>query len=368
MKKDIYKNLNITDDIIIQIIDSHEELNYLAKIGTKHIFVYKSLADYVINRYEDSDDRKESLYRIYAHIEKRPTCKNCGKRVKFKGKLTINEIKENKIVQGHGFDMFCSKKCSVSNGELLERNKRGCLLKYGVDNASKLAEVKEKRVKTMIEKYGVTNSYLIPEIYENARLDVSVIKRVNNCKNTLMEKYGVNCSFNLPWVKCNKNTTEAKIKEYNTKLKNKSFKGKTSNEENTVFIILSNKFGENDIVRPYIDERYKNPKTNRFYECDFYIKSLDLFIEYQGYWTHGPHPFNEKSYEDIEILNNIINKAKHSTKYKDAIITWTERDVIKRNVAKENKIKYLELWPYRCCKLTIEEQINNYIKRALIIN
>ena len=155
--------------------------------------------------------------------------------------------------------------------ELLERNKRGCLLKYGVDNASKLAEVKEKRVKTMIEKYGVTNSYLIPEIYEKARLDVSVIKRVNNCKNTLMEKYGVNCSFNLPWVKCNKNTPEAKIKEYNTKLKNKSFKGKTSNEENAVFIILSNKFGENDIVRPYIDERYKIQKQIDFMNAIFIL-------------------------------------------------------------------------------------------------
>lgn len=45
----------------------------------------------------------------------------------------------------------------------------------------------------------------------------------------------------------------------------------TSRPENCVYEKLTTAF-KNDVVRYYSDERYP-------FECDFYIKSLDLFIE-----------------------------------------------------------------------------------------
>ena len=47
---------------------------------------------------------------------------------------------------------------------------------------------------------------------------------------------------------------------------------------------------------------------------------------------------------DIEILNEWKSKSENSDFYKKAIYVWTEHDVKKRNIAKENKINYLEIF------------------------
>ena len=78
------------------------------------------------------------------------------------------------------------------------------------------------------------------------------------------------------------------------------------------------------------------------YNCDFYIPSLDLYIECNYHWTHGGHPFNENNIEDITILN--LWKNKNLSYYDNAIQTWTVRDVNKRNTAKKNKLNFIEIW------------------------
>ena len=59
---------------------------------------------------------------------------------------------------------------------------------------------------------------------------------------------------------------------------------------------------------------------------------LDLYIEIQGSWTHGKHAFNENNQDDIDKLN--LWKSKNTKFYDNAIYTWTELDVKKRNIAK----------------------------------
>lgn len=39
-------------------------------------------------------------------------------------------------------------------------------------------------------------------------------------------------------------------------------------------------FGPDDVVRQYRDPRYP-------FFCDFYVRSLDLFVECNFHWTHG---------------------------------------------------------------------------------
>ena len=99
----------------------------------------------------------------------------------------------------------------------------------------------------------------------------------------------------------------------------------SSKQEDTVYDILKQVFP--DIVRQYKSEKYP------FY-CDFYIPSLDLYIEVNFNWTHGKHLFNPNNEEDIKTLNIWHNKAKQSNFFKNAIITWTVRDV--------NKVEYIE--------------------------
>ena len=84
-------------------------------------------------------------------------------------------------------------------------------------------------------------------------------------------------------------------------------------------------------------------KDSRYpYHIDFYLPDYDLFIEIQGHWSHGKHPFDETNLNDIETLK--LWKEKQSPFYKSAINVWTQRDVEKRNTAKKNKIKYLEIF------------------------
>ena len=85
----------------------------------------------------------------------------------------------------------------------------------------------------------------------------------------------------------------------------------------------------------YIDDRYP-------FHVDFYIPSLDLFIELNIHWHHGKQPYIESSIDCKNQLNIWNIKSKSSQNYKNAINTWTKRDVIKRNTAKENNLNYIE--------------------------
>ena len=67
-----------------------------------------------------------------------------------------------------------------------------------------------------------------------------------------------------------------------------------------------------------------------------------MFIELQGSWTHGKHPFDKNSNKDIYILN--IWKLKNTKYYNNAIKVWTISDIKKRETAKKNNLNYIELF------------------------
>lgn len=120
-------------------------------------------------------------------------------------------------------------------------------------------------------------------------------------------------------------------KEYITKTKNKSFN--SSKPEEKLYHILLEKYGSKNVKRRYKEERYP------FY-CDFYIPSEDLFIELNNHWTHGGKPFDPDDIECQEKLKLWQEKSKQSKFYENAIKTWTERDVNKIKIAKENNLNY----------------------------
>lgn len=120
-------------------------------------------------------------------------------------------------------------------------------------------------------------------------------------------------------------------KEYLTKKKNNSFN--TSKPEEELYESLLAQYNEKTILRRYKEERYP------FY-CDFYIVEDDLFIELNAHWTHGGKPFNPDDEECQEKLAIWKEKAKQSKFYENAIKTWTERDVKKQQIAKENHLNY----------------------------
>ena len=90
--------------------------------------------------------------------------------------------------------------------------------------------------------------------------------------------------------------------------------------------------------------------------CDFYIKSLDLYMECNFHWTHGFHPYNENSIEDVKKLD--LWKSKGTNYYFNAINTWTVRDINKRNTAKKNNLNYVELFSLDEAKKFIDNIMN----------
>lgn len=190
--------------------------------------------------------------------------------------------------------------------EYKEKTKATCLQKYGVEHHTKSIECKEKHVKTCLELYGVPNPFESKDVQEKI-------------KQTCLERYG-----NEKYQK----TKEYSEKVYSTKLKNHTFK--VSKPEEEVFKMLTEKYDA-------VERQYKS-KCYPFL-CDFYISSLDLYIEYQGFWTHGGHPFNSNSKEDLCKLN--LWKERE---YNDGINTWTIRDPLKRETAKNNHLNWLEFF------------------------
>lgn len=66
----------------------------------------------------------------------------------------------------------------------------------------------------------------------------------------------------------------------------------------TLFLILKDFYSQ--VIRERFDERFP-------FRIDFYVPEKDLFIEYQGFWTHGKHPFDISSEKDLTILKKWRN-------------------------------------------------------------
>lgn len=334
--------------IIIQRISKqskNERCNYL-------------INNYLKYRFSDSKSINETLYRIFLNIEIRPRCKYCGGEATYMG--------------AGNFQRFCSIKCAMNSEEVKQHCKDLLQEKYGVDNVYQLESVKNKIKQTCREKYGADN-YLKSEESKIKIKETSLkrygteypsqsqvfrekVKKTNNEKyggnapacsvevqnkmrKTCEEKYGIPSyvqtqQFKDLW-KNEDFVKRIKEKEYKTKKNNNSFKKSTPE----IKILELLKINYPDTIYQYsTDPRYP-------FNCDFYIPNLDLFIEYNGHWTHQDHIFDENSKDDLLILENMKNKSIKSSFYKTAIDVWTRRDPLKIKTAKENNLNYLILWP-----------------------
>ena len=217
----------------------------------------------------------------------------------------------------------------------IEKAKQTCFKKYGVEYIFKSKEIQDKIKQTILSKYGVEYVLQSNEVQDKIKqtnlrkygaeypLQSEFIQ--NKIKRILIYNYNVD----NPW-KCK----EFQQKAHETKKKNGSY-GK-SNEEDYVYSILVDIYGKDNVKRQYKSELYP-------FACDFYIISKNLYIEYNGMWTHGHIPYIGSKENEIQ-LKKWKQKAVTSDYYNSAIVTWTISDVKKRTTAKENNLNYIELW------------------------
>ena len=86
-----------------------------------------------------------------------------------------------------------------------------------------------------------------------------------------------------------------------------------------------------------MDERYP-------FSCDLYVKSLDLFIEINAFWTHSDHFFDENNLDDLRDFEDLKERSEYDNHAINLLDTWTKRDVIKRETAIKNNLNYLVFW------------------------
>lgn len=112
--------------------------------------------------------------------------------------------------------------------------------------------------------------------------------------------------------------------------------------EEVVYDLLVERFGKEDVIYQYGIHPYD---TRYPYNCDFYIQSLDLFIELNTHYSHADHWFDRSNPNDLNKKHQW--EAETESAYKKAIRQWTVTDVEKRNAAKDNHLNYLVFWDGR---------------------
>lgn len=113
----------------------------------------------------------------------------------------------------------------------------------------------------------------------------------------------------------------------------------SSKPEAIVYDLLVEKFGEDDIELQYKSENYP-------FACDFYVKSLDLYIELNLYVTHGGHWFDCNNQDDVNRLAVLKSRVTKRNMYQKMVYVWTKSDIEKRTTAINNHLNYVVFWKY----------------------
>ena len=393
-------------ELIEYLTDNSGEYN--KRINRKYLETHDlNILHILYNVYDDLSEETpvyEIYYRLKNNLKKRPVCIICGKPVKY--------------TSGH-YAKFCSKECQYSDlGKKItkEIKIKSNLEKYGVEHTSQLKEVTDKRTKSradhvneiqqhvresLYKKYGAYDVMHIPHILQKIKntnlkkfgveFPLQQLKKENSeiyqkISQTCINKFGVDSPLKNKEVRekikqtniqkygvdnplKNKEIRE-KIKQTNIQkygvdnpLKNKEIWKKSQDNrqissksklENNFLNYLKLKYEPDDIITQYKSKEYP-------YYCDFYIKSINLYIEIQGHWTHNDHPFDINNLNDQLIMNKWRTKSLSDKYYKNALNTWTIKDVEKRNTAIQNNLNYLEIFG----KTDLNKYIDifeNYIK------
>lgn len=112
----------------------------------------------------------------------------------------------------------------------------------------------------------------------------------------------------------------------------------SSKDELYIFNKLKEKWP--DVKMSYTDDRFINPETSRHFQADFYLPSQDIIMNYNKIATHGRRKYdpNDPDHQkDVKWL-----ESQDGDFYKRILKQWTVTDPIKRQVAKENNLKFIE--------------------------
>jgi len=270
-------------------------------------------------------------------------CNVCGGT---KRKSTCDFVNDAKLVHGNRYDYSLVD---------YKNNRTKVMIKcfdHGVFNQNPDDHLRGNGCPQCANNVRLTKEEFIAKsnLIHNNSYDYSLVKYINNSTKVdiVCLKHGVfsqtpgNHLSGKGCRKCSMEFDDDFIKEINRK-RHSTMKANgsysKSNQEDLIYDLLCEKFGSDDIVRQYESKLYP-------FKCDFYVKSLDLYIEYNGHWTHNNHFYDKNNKIDIDELNRWIEKSKYSKYYEIAVKVWSQRDVLKNETAISNNINYIVFWDY----------------------
>ena len=219
------------------------------------------------------------------------------------GKITREELVELFIKQNKSISELC-KMLGTTKFKFYK------LLKYyGIQKSSEL--IRKLRSKTM--QRTMSNNSTLSERQEKA-------------KQTNLKRYG-----------CEVPTGNSDVQKRIIETKKKNGTICSSKPEKYLKEKLESRFEL--VLTQYKTELYP-------FFCDFYIPQLDLYVEYQGHPGHGQHPFDSNSEEDLNLVQIWKQKSENGLKpqYLGFINTWTVKDPLKRKIARENNLNWIEFF------------------------
>lgn len=207
------------------------------------------------------------------------------------------------------------------------------MARYGVRGSAASPELEAKRIATMIDKYDVKYSQQSAQAREKTRLTTLVHFGVEyslqnadlraKAAATTKKRFGVEHAAQCP---------DVMRRMVNTKRVNGTFN--TSEAEAVLREMLVAKFGESDVKCQHETLAYP-------YQCDFYVASRDLYVELNGFVSHGRHWFGQTA---ADLIQAAALSDRHTEFYDNVVDVWTRRDVEKRETARRNNLNYVVFW------------------------
>lgn len=345
---------------------------------------YQDFYNFIMSLYPDSTKYNEKLYRFLHNVEEKPICPICNQPVPYRNSPA-------------GYGIYCSMKCMAKSESRKKATKETKIKKYGDPNYNNREQamatmierygadgfsskiIKERAIKACIDKFGVDNVFKLKEFQDKGR-ETKLIKygdpyyyNKEKAKQTCLKRYGETNPMKIKEVKEKHNQTM--MKRYGVKY---AMQSEELVKRFSKSLIKSHADGKYDMsgrkkepskiekqFLQYLDNQnikyifqYRSDKYP--FLCDFYIPFYDLYIEIQGTWTHGKHPYCGNN-DDLKIVEKWKNK--HSKFYDNALYVWCDLDVKKRKVANENNINYLEIF-----SIKIDECIKKFNEKLKDIN
>lgn len=232
-------------------------------------------------------------------------------QVRHKDVFTCDECgKEYQLGHKHAHSLsdaltFCSKPCnkkSRSSGKLAAQWKATKLERYGVEYSSQVQGAGDKMIATRLQRTGAT-APSVQTSTSNAKFKQTMLERhgedhpskVGSIKEkkveTYRERYGVdNPLCNGSKFRKLENVVKGGQAGYRGLIA-KIGDAALSKPEAALKRLLVERFGEHD-VEQQVPIQHGGPKS---WLVDFYVKSIDTYIEMDGVFWHGL----DKAYEDL---------------------------------------------------------------------